>query len=165
MLPALYTIASQFRALQELDIESIDEQTLMDTLDGLSGDLQTKAANVVAYQKNVQAYADAAAEAAKKLKARADTIQKHADGLKRYIKTSMELASITKLEGPEFSASIQKNPPSVIIDDPLAIPKEFITYPEPPPPYPNKTQIGNAIKAGQVVAGAHLEHGTRLAIK
>lgn len=165
MLPALYTIATQFRALQLLDLESIDEQTLIDTLEGLEGDLQTKAANVVAYQKNVQAYADMAAEAAKKLKARADTIQKHADGLKRYIKTSMETAGLTKLESPEFSASIQKNPPSVIIDDPLMIPKEFITYPEPPAPYPNKTQIGNAIKSGQTIPGAHLEQGTRLAIK
>jgi hypothetical protein len=77
----------------------------------------------------------------------------------------MDAGKITKLEGPDFSARIQNNPASVIIDDVGALPTKLMTQPLPPPPAPNKKAIGELLKAGKEVSGAHLEHGQRLVIK
>jgi hypothetical protein len=164
MLPSLFTLATQYRALQALDIEDIDEQTLLDTLSGLEGDLQTKATNVVAFQKNVQMYADMAQAAAEGMQRRAQVLQNRADNVKAYIKLAMETGGITKIESPEFTARIQNNPPSVVIDDESLLPAEFIVTP-PPKPSPSKTLISAALKAGKDVPGAHLTQGTSLRIK
>lgn len=165
MLPSLYTLATQYKALQALDIESIDERALLDTLEGLEGDLQTKATNVVAFQKNVQMFADMAQAAADTMQVRAKVLQNRADNIKGYIKLSMEAGGITKIESPEFTARIQNNPPSVVIDDESLLPAEFIVTPPPPKPSPSKTLIANALKAGQEVPGARLVQGTSLRIK
>lgn len=164
-LPALYTLATQFKALQHLDVEEIDERTLYDTIEGLEGDLQVKAQNVAAFCQNIQAYADAATEAARKMKERASAIQKKADGLKAYIKRSMEAAEVTKIETAEFSLAIQKNPVAVVIDNESSIPAGYWIIPAPPAPYPDKKAIAADLKAGIPIQGVHLEQGTRLVLK
>jgi len=165
MLPSLYTIATEYQSLQALDIENMDEESFQAALEALQGDLTAKATNVIAYQKNVQAFADAIAEAAKKLSERANVVQNKADSLHDYIKRSMDAAGITKLEGVEFVARIQNNPPAVVIDAGTVVPDEFMTIPPQPEPYPNKTALKDALKAGKVIEGVRLEQKTRLVIK
>jgi hypothetical protein len=164
-LPSLYTIATQHRALLALDVEEIDEQSMLDTLEALEGDLQTKATSVVAFQRNVQAYADMADAAAEALRNRARVLQNKADSVLAYMKRCMENGNITKIESAEFTARIQNNPPRVVVDDQAQLPAEFVIQKPAPPPEPSKTLIGNALKAGQEVPGAHLEQSTRLVIK
>lgn len=165
MLPSLYTIATEYQSLSALDIENMDEESFMAALDALHGDLQTKAINVIAFQKNVQAFASAITEASKKLAERAKTVQNKADSLHEYIERCMNAAGITKLEGVEFVASIQKNPPAVVIDAGAVVPDEFMTKPVAPDPYPNKQALKDAIKAGKVIDGVKLDQKTRLVIK
>lgn len=165
MLPALYTIATEYQSLAALDIENMDEESFRAALNALHGDLTTKATNVIAYQKNVQAFADAITAAADKLKERAKVVQNKADSLHDYIKLSMEAAQITKLEGVEFVARIQNNPPAVVIDAGATVPAEFMVTPPAPEPYPNKTALKDALKNGQVIEGVRLEQKTRLVIK
>lgn len=165
MLPSLYTIATEYQSLSALDIENMDEESFQAALDALHGDLTTKATNVIAYQKNVQAFADAITAAADKLKERAEVVQNKADSLHSYIKRSMDAAGITKLEGVEFVARIQNNPPAVVIDPGATVPTEFMTIPPAPEPYPNKTALKDALKNGRVIEGVRLEQKTRLVIK
>jgi hypothetical protein len=162
----LYQIADQFRAdaekLADLDL---DMETLKDTLEGLSGDLEVKAQNVAMFARNLEAAAAQIKEAEAAMSARRKAIEKRAEGLRAYILTSMHVAGVQKIECPYFALSIKKNPPAVEILDPAQVPASFMRQPEPPPPAIDKKAIAEAIKAGQGVPGARLYSGIRLDIK
>ena len=59
--------------------------------------------------------------------------------------------------------AVRDNPPSVVIDG--EVPAEFMRQPDPPPPVADKKAIGEALKAGREIPGAHLSRGQRLEIK
>lgn len=165
-MTALYEIAAEYRdaatKLAELDL---DAQTIADTLEGLSGDLETKAQNVAFFVRNLEATAAAIKQAEADMAARRKAMENRADGLKRYIFESMKFAGIEKIECPHFRLSIKNNPAAVEIFEPGLVPASFMRTPEPPPPAPDKTAIKEALKAGQDVPGARLTSGQRLEIK
>ena len=163
---SLYKIADQYleasTALADLDI---DAQTLADTLEGLSGELEVKAQNVAMFVRNLEASAEAIKAAEKQMTERRKAIENRAESIRDYLKSNMERTGINKIECPWFTIAIKKNPKSVCIDDANVIPNEYKRQPEPPPPSPDKKAIKDAIEAGKDVPGAHIEQGTRLEIK
>jgi hypothetical protein len=165
-MTALYEIAAEYRdaatKLAELDL---DAQTIADTLEGLSGDLETKAQNVAFFVRNLEATAAAIKQAEADMAARRKAMENRADGLKRYIFESMTVAGIEKIECPHFRLAIKNNPAAVDVFEPGLVPASFMRTPEPPPPAPDKTAIKEALKAGQDVPGARLTSGRRLEIK
>lgn len=165
-MTALYEIAAEYRdaatKLAELDL---DAQTIADTLEGLSGDLETKAQNVAFFVRNLEATAAAIKQAEADMAARRKAMENRADGLKRYIFESMTVAGIEKIECPHFRLAIKNNPAAVDVFEPGLVPASFMRTPEPPPPAPDKTAIKEALKAGQDVPGARLTSGQRLEIK
>ena len=165
-MTALYEIAAEYRdaatKLAELDL---DAQTIADTLEGLSGDLETKAQNVAFFVRNLEATAAAIKQAEADMAARRKAMENRADSLKRYIFESMTVAGIEKIECPHFRLAIKNNPAAVEIFEPGLLPASFMRTPEPPPPAPDKTAIKEAMKAGQDVPGARLTSGQRLEIK
>lgn len=165
-MTALYEIAAEYRdaatKLAELDL---DAQTVADTLEGLSGDLETKAQNVAFFVRNLEATAAAIKQAEADMAARRKAMENRADGLKRYIFESMTVAGIEKIECPHFRLAIKNNPAAVDVFEPGLVPASFMRTPEPPPPALDKTAIKEALKAGQDVPGARLTSGRRLEIK
>ncbi len=165
-MTALYEIAAEYRAaaekLAELDL---DAQTITDTLEGLSGDVETKAQNVAFFVRNLEATAAAIKQAEADMAARRKAMENRADGLKRYIFESMTVAGIEKIECPHFRLAIKNNPAAVDVFEPGLVPASFMRTPEPPPPALDKTAIKEALKAGQDVPGARLTSGQRLEIK
>jgi len=162
----LYEIAAEYRtATDKLADLDLDAQTIADTLEGLSGDLETKAQNVAFFVRNLEATAAAIKQAEADMAARRKAMENRADGLKRYIFESMTVAGIEKIECPHFRLAIKNNPAAVEIFEPGLVPASFMRTPEPPPPAPDKTAIKEALKAGQDVPGARLTSGQRLEIK
>jgi len=163
---ALFVLANKYldaaRTLADLDM---DPQTVADTLEGLSGDLEVKATNVAMFARNLEASAEAIKGAEAQMAARRKAIENRAANVREYLKAQMERTGITEIASPYFKLAIRKNPPSVVIDAASQIPAEFMRTPEPPPPAPDKKAIGAAIKAGKEVPGAHAESSTRLEIK
>lgn len=162
----LYVLAQDYRAAAEklADLD-LDEQTIADTLEGMSGELEVKATNVAMFVRNLEANAAAIKEAEQSMSARRKSIENRADGMRRYLLANMQHAGITKIESPYFALSIKSNPAAVVINEPGLIPAEFMRQPEPPPAAPDKTAIKEALKAGREVPGAHLAQGVRLEIK
>ena len=162
----LYELAGEYRqaavALSDMDL---DEITIADTLDGLSGDLEVKATNVAYFIRNLEATADQIKMAEKQMADRRKAMENRAEHIREYLKSNMEYAGITEISCPHFKLSIRKNPASVVIDDAGKIPSNLYTYYEAPPPSPDKKAIAAAIKAGEAIDGAHLEVKTRLDIK
>jgi uncharacterized protein YeeX (DUF496 family) len=165
-MTALYELANEYRAaaatLSELDL---DPQTIADTLESLSGDLETKAVNVAKFARNIEAMAAQIKDAEKSMADRRKALEKRADGLRAYILHCMQATEIQKIECPYFALTIKKNPPAVVIEDEAQIPAAFMVQPEPPPPTPDKKAIAVSLKAGQDVPGARLFAGVRLEIK
>lgn len=168
-LPSLYTLAAQHHELEQLGTdEELDEATLeavRNTLEGLQGDLKTKGQSVAAVALNLEAWAKAAKDASKKLAERAKRIERRADYLREYMRVQLEAAGILKIEGPEFTVSIRKNPASVQIAPDADLGDEWMVFPEPPPPSPDKRKIADALKAGKEVLGCSLQQTTRLDIR
>lgn len=162
----LYQLASEHKAaLDKLNDLDLPPETVADTLESLGGELQVKAQNVVMFLRNLETTAEAIGEAMKSMAARRKAIENRVEGLKRYVKESMEMNGIQVIECPQFRISLAKNPPSVEIEDERQIPTDYLTDPPPPPPQIDKKLILQALKDGHNVPGARLRQGTRLAIK
>lgn len=167
---ALYQIASEYRSdLEKLADLDLDPQTLKDTIEGMSGDLETKATNCAYYYRNRLALIDAMKSANKDLAARIKTEEGKNDRFLESLKKTMEFCGITKIEGPQLKLTIKANPGSMVIDDEKLIPSFFWKAPPPPPPSTalvlDKDALKEALKTGEVIPGAKLEKGSRLEIK
>ena len=163
---ALYKLADEYieagNKLADLDLPP---ETVADTLEGLSGELEAKATNVAMFVRNLEATAESIKQAEAELAKRRKAIEARADGIRQYLLVNMLRTGITEIECPYFRLRVRDNPGSVMIDDVEAIPAEFMRQPEPPPPAPDKKAIADAIKGGRAVDGAHLAFGKRLEIK
>ena len=163
---ALYILANEYlSAAQQLADLDLDAQTVADTLEGLSGDLEVKATNVAMFARNLEATAEAIKGAEAQMALRRKAIENRAASVREYLKAQMERTGISEIASPHFKLAIRKNPAAVVIDAASQIPAEFMRQPEPPPPAPDKKAIAAAIKAGKEVPGAHTEQSTRLEIK
>ncbi len=161
----LFDIANEYRnacvVLADLDL---DPQTVADTLEGLSGELEVKAANVVGFTRNLEALAEAIKAEETRMAGRRKALENRAASLRAYVLSSMQAAGVQKIEGPRFKITIRSNPEAVDVFDAAQIPAAFMRQPEPPPPSPDKTAIKAALKAGTDVPGARLTQGQRLAV-
>lgn len=165
-MTALYDIALEYRdtadKLADLDL---DEQTIADTLESMSGELEAKATNTAFVIRNIEAHAAAIKEAEAGMAARRKAAENRAARLKDYLLANLLVAGVQKVECPYFKLAVRDNPPAVEIYEPGLIPAEFMKTPPPPPASADKTAIKEAIKAGQDVPGCKLTQGKRLEIK
>jgi hypothetical protein len=163
-MTSLYELAAQHRQLADrLSDTNLDDQTIADTLEAESGDLMEKGTNVAKVLRNLESFAEQIKQAEQQMTERRKAIEKRAASLKQYLLTNMDMAGITKIESPWFCISIKNNPESVVIDDAVALPKEYmretISY------APDKALMKSAMQDGFDVPGAHLERGKRLEIR
>lgn len=163
--PSLYTIAHEYRqACDVLADMDLDEQTLSDTLESLSGDLEAKALNVAAFLRGLEATAASIKEAEASMKKRRESMERRADSLREYLLGAMQHTGIRKISSPHFDLAIRAKPASVEIEDAAQIPADLLRVPEPKPAEPDKKAVAAAIKAGRDVPGARLVGGERLHI-
>lgn len=162
----LYELATQYREsadkLADLDL---DEQTLTDTLESLSGELEVKAQNTAMLVRNIEATAAAIKDAEAQMAARRKALENRAARIKDWLHANMLVAGVQKIECPYFKLAIRENPAAVEIYEPGLIPEQYMKHPEPPPPSPDKAAIKAAIQSGQEVPGCALTRGTRLEIR
>lgn len=165
-MTALYILAGEYRqAADKLADLDLDEQTIADTLESMSGDLEVKASNVAMFARNLEATAAAIKEAEAQMAQRRKAIEKRVENVKAYILRCMESAGIKKIDSPHLSLSVKANPPSVDVFDADQLPAQFMRQKPPPPPEPDKTAIKAVLTTGGEVPGARLIKGTRLEVK
>lgn len=165
-LPSLYVLTDEYRAaVEQLADLDLPAEVVADTLEGLAGELESKATNVAMFVRNLEGMAEQIKAAEAEMAKRRKAIESRAEHVRQYLKDNMQRAGITKIECPYFKLAIRDNPAAVVIDAGSLIPAEYMRTPEPPPPAPDKTAIKAAILSGMEVPGAHLERGQRLEIK
>jgi hypothetical protein len=162
-MTSLYVLANDYRdAANKLADLDLDEQTIEDTLEGMSGELEVKATNTAMLVRNLEASAAAIKEAETQMAARRKALENRAARIKDYLLSNMMVAGIQKIECPFFKLAVRENPPAVEIYEQGTIPAQYMTTPD---PVPDKKAIGAALKDGKDVPGCKLTRGVRLDIK
>ncbi len=166
----LYVLAEEYRAAADtLSNLDLDAQTIADTLEGLSGELEQKATATAMVIRNMASLASQIKEAEASMAARRKSLEARVEHLTKYLHDCMVHSGKQVIECPYFAMTIKKNPASVVITAIDLIPPEFMKQPEPPPPTPDKAALKEAIKKAleekKEFPGAHLSQGTRLEIR
>jgi chromosome segregation ATPase len=162
----LYKIADEYReAADRLATLDLDEQTITDTLESLTGDLSTKASSITHLTRNLRAASDARKAASADLAAASKAIDARIEHIERYVLRCMADAGVTKIECDLFTITRRANPPAVEIFEPRLLTDEFMRFPPLPDPVPDKAAIKDALKAGRDVPGAKLTQSERLETK
>jgi hypothetical protein len=163
--PSLYTMAEEYRqAAERLNDLDLDEQTIADTLEGMEGSIEDKAKNVAFWIKNTEATAAAIKEARQAMAEREKSLLNRADRCRQYLLDCLNMVGKQKVETPFFVISTRNNAESVVLDDASLLPVEYLRV-IPESKEPDKKAIKEAIQAGTLVMGAHLERTQSLSIK
>lgn len=166
----LYEITNEMRALDELFLSCIDEETgeikdqaVFEELEKeLQLQLNTKGASIIKSFKNSEAMLSSVDEEIKRLQALKKRISNGIDSRKEYIARNMELMGIKKIETELGNLSLRKSKSVNIFDESL-IDKKFIEIET--KEKISKTEIKKAIEAGEEVQGAVIVERNSLQIK
>lgn len=164
-MAALYELVGDYKQLLDM-LEDPDEEreSIIDTLEGISGEIDDKAENIGKLIRTLTAEAAALKAEEERLHNRRQSAENRAAYLKEYLFNAMRETGKSKIKTALFSFTIQKNPASVVLDVPAgSLPTEFLT---PREPSVDKAAIRKAIESGRDLAGyAHLERSESLRVR
>lgn len=132
----------------------LDEQTLTDTVEGLS-DLHEILAAIVRAALADEALATGLKSHICNMEARRDRLQERAAKRRRIVKDTMVELEIKKITAPDFTASVRPGLPSLVVLDEAAVPS---IYWEPREPRLKRQELALDLKGGAEVAGATLSN-------
>ena len=162
-MSTLYELTNDYMNLLELaEDPDIDEQTFMDTLEGIEGALEDKAEGYAKVIRTLEGDAAACDAESKRLRNKKQTIENNIKRMKTALQYAMEATGKTKFKTALFSFGIQKNPASVVIDHAGKVPANYWI---PQPPELDKKAIKAYIKENGDVDWAHLEQTESLRIR
>lgn len=159
----LYELTSEYLQLLEMaEDPDVDLQTIADTMEAIGGEIEDKADGYARVMKQIEANAAGIKAEIDRLTARKTSMENNVKRMKESLQAAMEATGKKKFKTALFSFNIQKNPASLKIDDPEAVPESFLV---PQPPKVDSAAIKDALKAGAVYDFAHLEQGESLRIR
>jgi len=142
------------RGRLQTEFPEADEETLRDTLEGLSSLPETLVAVLRSYIDDLT-LAAALGVRIGDMQERLSRIELRADKKRELVTDVMERTGIKKLAEPDFTASLRTVPASVVVTDEGQIP---IDYWKPQPPKLDRQGLSAALKSGAVIPGATLSN-------
>ena len=133
----------------------IDEETLSDTLEGLT-DLHDKLAAVIRSQQEDSVLANALKIRIKEMQERHARFEHQVTKKRDLVTTVMDRAGITKIAESDFTASLRNTPRPLVISDDREIP-EF--YWKPQDPKLDRKRLIADLKSNETIPGACLGNG------
>lgn len=161
---SLYSLTGQYLELaHKLSNLDLDSETVADTIEasGLPDDIAAKAQGIEMVCRETVKDLPAIDTEIKRLQALKAHRVAVSDGLKAYLKRSIEAMGIEKIQCPLFTVSIRQNPASVEVFEEGMVPDEYMVAKY----SPSKTKIKEALVAGVDVPGARMAKTTRLDVK
>ena len=163
-MTSLYNLTGQYLELaHKLSNLDLDSETVADTIEasGLPDDIAAKAQGIEMVCRNHGKDIPALEAEVKRMQAEIKRRTSVVDGLRAYLKRSMEAMGIEKIQCPLFTVSIRQNPASVEVFEEGMVPDEYMVAKY----SASKTKIKEALTAGVDVPGARLVKTTRLDVK
>lgn len=164
-MSTLYELTGDYLKLLELGEDpETDPEVFKDTLEGLDGEIETKAEGYAKVIKQLEADAKMLDDEAKRLTARKKAAENNIACMKKSLENAMRACNKIKFKTELFSFGIQKNPPSVKFDDEHLelIPIEYLI---PQDPKVDKKRILEDLKSGAKFDWATMEQGESLRIR
>ena len=160
-MDSIIKISQRYNAVMALaDDASIPQDEVNNALLTLDDELQEKGENCIKYLDSVQDKIDAAKANKKKLEAYIKTLENRKTRVEKACIYALDTLQVKSIMTGWGEMKVKKNPPSVVIDDLSKVPTKFqhqkieVTL--------DKVAIKNAIKAGEEVAGCHIEQSEKL---
>lgn len=132
----------------------IDEQTLADTVEGLT-DLNEIVTAIVRSALQDEALATALKSQISNMQARLERLQDRASKRRQIARDVMIELDLKKLNAPDFTASIREGAPALVVIDEDAVPK---IYWSPGEPRLRRQILANDLKRGEEIAGVSLSN-------
>ena len=149
--------ATAYRAVREriraLDPE-LDEQTLADTVEGLT-DLHEILAAIIRAALADEALATGLKGRIAEMQERLERLQERAAKRRQIVKDTMVELDLKKLTAPDFSASIRPGMPALLVIDEAAVPS---IYWEPREPRLDRQGLLAELKQGAEITGVTLSN-------
>lgn len=162
----LYELTDEYRILLELaEDPEVDPDTLMDTMEALGGEIEAKADGYAKIIRQMESDMAGIKAEEGRLNNRRKTIENNIARMKMALQDAMIATGKTKFKTELFSFGIQKNPPSVVMDEQYIenIPEIYLIQQE---PKLDRAKIKEDLKNGIVLEGiAHLEQSEALRIR
>ena len=149
--------ATTYRAIRDrirAQDPRIDEQTLADTVEGLT-DLHEIVQAVIRAALADQALATGLEGRIAEMQARRDRLQDRATKRRQIAKDAMLELELKKLAAPDFTASIRPGTPALMVIDEAAVPS---IYWEPREPRLNRQKLATELKDGSEITGVTLSN-------
>jgi hypothetical protein len=152
------SLVAEYQRVREMLLASFpeladDEQALADTLEGET-DLADAVASLIRGARQDEAFEEAGAKIAAEQRERASRYGQRAIKQRDAALSLMQAAGLSKIERPDFTASVGKGVAKVIVKEEAAIPAEFCRLKR----APNLVAVAGALKAGQPIPGALLSN-------
>lgn len=165
-MSTIYELTDAWKTVEEMLYDGeTDEQTILDTLESIEGEIEDKADNYARLIKNMAADVTALKAEEERLHGRRTSLENRIQRLKNTLQANLEFIGKTKFKTQMFSFSVSKNggkQPLVITDNLGDIPGKYLI---PQIPLPDKEAIRELL-AEKEVEWAHLEpYGKHLTIR
>ena len=163
----LYELTQNYRNLESL-LDNLGEQEglTVEMINGALGqvedDINTKIENTCKVIKEIEADSIGIDEEIKRLSALKKQKENAVKKLKEYVEFEMNGIGLNKVEGKLFKISFRKSKVVKVLDE-TKIPKEFIKVKT--TESISKTDLGQALKNGEIIEGAELVENKTLQIK
>ena len=135
-----------------LQYPELDDETLADTLDGLT-DLNEILAAFIRSALDDQALADALSTRLGQMKTRLDRLRRRAKTKRSHVMNAMTKAELKRLIDHDFTVSLRTGGPTLEILQPDRIPED---YWKPQPPKLDRQRLIHDLKHGLSITGAQL---------
>lgn len=164
-MSTIYELTDDFlRLLEMAEDPETDPQAFADTLEGLEYEIEVKAENYAKIIKQLDSDAAGIDAEIKRLQAKKSAIANSQDRMKKTLEGAMIATGKVKFKTDLFSFNIQKNPPSVELDEEHLelIPIEYLI---PQDPKPDKKRMLAELKEGKELGFARLKQTESLRIR
>lgn len=123
----LYEISESFKNLEDLLADdTIPVDIIENALNEVEEEFNNKAETIAKLVRSLSLDVDMLKEEEKRIAQRRKSLENKIDYLKNYLQNQMEFIGTDKIKSPLFTISIQKNKPSVVVNDEMAIPLDFL---------------------------------------
>lgn len=133
---------------------TLDEQTLADTLEGLT-DLHEVIAAIVRAALTDGALAEGLHNRIEEMQERLQRFEDRAAKRRQIARDVMVEAAIKKITAPDFTVSLRSGSPALVVTDEAAVPQDYWV---PRAPRLDRQRLHADLKSGSVIAGAALSN-------
>lgn len=148
----LYDLTGKY--LELINDADLEPEAIVDTLEGIEGEIKIKAENIAKVDASWQASIDVIDHAIEKLKARRTMFDNKKKALRDYLKTNMSLLDMTKIVTDFFSITLAKGRDVVLIVNEKELPDDYVVVVT--TTRPDKVKLLKDLKAGNEIPGATL---------